>query len=115
MVEEVSSREVYERLDELQVIDIRDQIRFQQGHVPGAENLPMRELTQRLDEKEWKDEIVVVCPIGQSSIQAARLIESYEGVDEDARVASLEGGYDGWTYELESGFGEGESGEDASV
>ena len=102
MVEEVTPEEVREKLSEdVQIVDTRPPAEFKAGHIPGAINIPLQELPQRIDEVEWGDEIVCACPIGQSSIQAARLIKSYEGVDGDARVASMEGGYQEWEYELE--------------
>ena len=105
MVEEVTPEEVREKLDDggVQVVDIRQPAQFEQGHIPGAINLPLPELPRKVDEIDWADDVVVACPIGQSSIQAARLIGSYEGVDEDATVASMEGGYDAWEYNLEIG------------
>lgn len=102
MVTEVSPDEVESRLEELQVVDIRQPRNFEEGHVPGAINVPLAELPRRVEEVEWDEEIVCVCPIGQSSIQAARLIESYEGVDDDATVASMEGGYREWHGDLET-------------
>lgn len=102
MVREVTPDELAEKLDDgdVQIVDIRSPAEFDRGHVPGAINVPMGELPARIDEREWGDDVVVVCPIGQSSVQAARLIESYEAVDADS-VASMEGGYDAWEYELE--------------
>lgn len=106
MVEELTPEEVKEKLDadEIQVIDIRGERAFEQGHIPGAVNVPMSELPRAVDEVDWEEEIVCVCPIGQSSLQAAKLVESFEGVDEDARVTSMSGGYREWTYDLESGL-----------
>lgn len=106
MVDEVTTAELKEKLEAdepVQVIDIRPPAAFQQGHIPGAINIPMTELPSRVDEIDWEDDIVVACPIGQSSVQAARLIGSFEGVDDDACVRSMAGGYDAWTYELEQG------------
>lgn len=103
MVEEIPTHDVKELVDageDVQVVDIRSPTQFVDGHIPGAINIPMAELPRRVQEYEWGDEIVVACPIGQSSIQAARLIESYEGVDSDATVASMAGGYEEWDYEL---------------
>lgn len=105
MVDEISTDDVKEKLEadgDVQVVDIRPPEQFAEGHIPGAMNIPMNELPARVQEHEWGDEIVVACPIGQSSIQAARLLQSYEGVDGDAAVASMAGGYDDWEYELES-------------
>ena len=102
MVEEVTPDEVKNKLEEAQIVDIRQPPQYASGHIPNAINIPLSELPRRIGEHEWGDDIVVVCPIGQSSIQAARLIESFEDVDEDASVTSMAGGYDAWEYELET-------------
>ena len=105
MVEELTPDEVKARLDDdadTQVVDIRSPAEFERGHIPGAINIPMAELPRRVNEVEWGDDVVVACPIGQSSIQAARLIGSYEGVDDDSSVRSMAGGYDEWDYGLET-------------
>ncbi|WP_144905509.1 rhodanese-like domain-containing protein [Halobellus captivus] len=104
-VAEISPEEVKRKLDEnerVQIIDIRSPMEFATGHIPGAVNVPMHELPRRIDEIDWGDDVVVACPIGQSSIQAARLIGSYEGVSETASVKSMSGGYQAWTYDLEA-------------
>lgn len=104
MVEEVPPEEVKDQLDDedLQVVDTRPAEQYAQGHIPGAINIPFGELPQRIEDVDWSDHVVVACPIGQSSVQAARLIESYEGVEDEARIASMEGGYDQWEYDLET-------------
>ena len=105
MVEEISPEDVKARIDGgegTQIIDIRSPAEFNRGHIPGAINIPMPELPSRVDEVEWGDDVVVACPIGQSSIQAARLIGSYEGVEDDSSVRSMAGGYQAWDYDLET-------------
>jgi rhodanese-related sulfurtransferase len=102
MVDEIDAEELKKRIDKddaPQIIDIRNPENFSEGHIPGAENVPFPEITQKVDEQDWSDDVVVACPIGQSSEQAARLIESYEGFD--GKIANLEGGYRDWDYELE--------------
>ena len=103
MVEEISTDEVEEKLDDdnVQIVDIRNEHHFAAGHIPGAINIPLHRLPREIPEYDWGEEIVVACPIGQSSIQAARLIGSYEGVTADARVASMAGGYEEWSGDLE--------------
>jgi rhodanese-related sulfurtransferase len=118
MVEDITPAELHEKLsagEDVQVVDIREESAYRRGHVPGAINVPFPEFPRRIEEVEWGEEIVCACPIGQSSLQAARLLEAYEGVDADADVKNLEGGYRAYDYELaedlpESGprSGEGE-------
>jgi rhodanese-related sulfurtransferase len=119
MVEEVSPEALRERLEAdegVQVVDIRPEREYERGHVPGALNLPMDRFATGIKEIEWGEDVVVACPIGESSIQAARLLDSYEGVPETARVASLEGGYRAWEYDVETDSGvetDGNDGVDA--
>lgn len=109
MVEELSPDDVEAQLEanDVQVVDIRSPAQFERGHVPGSINVPMNELPRRVDEVDWGDQIVCVCPIGKSSVQAAKLIESYEGVEEDTVVASMAGGYREWDGDLEEGPSDG--------
>lgn len=103
MVSEVPPEKVKEKLadEDVQIVDTRQPEDYEAGHIPGAINIPLNDLPKRVEEVDWGNDVVVACPIGQSSIQGARLIESYEGVDDDADIASMEGGYAEWEYELE--------------
>jgi rhodanese-related sulfurtransferase len=99
----ISAAELQARLEDPeppQVIDIRHPTAFAGGHIPGAENVPFVELIHRIDAVSWADQIVVVCPHGESSQQAVQLIDAYAGVDGDAAVLNLTGGYAAWTGPL---------------
>lgn len=101
---EIAPEEVKELLEDdadVRIVDIRDERSFEHSHIPGSVNLPFHELTGRIDELEGEDRIVTVCPHGQASIQAAKLISSYEGTA-DARVESMEGGLE--KYGLQFGL-----------
>ncbi|WP_253736214.1 rhodanese-like domain-containing protein [Halohasta salina] len=87
--------------DEPRIVDIRSPAAFRRGHIPGSENIPFPELPQRVASLADADHIVTVCPHGESSIQAARLIASYEGTD-TARVESMHGGLTAWDGEFEA-------------
>ena len=103
MVEDITPAELHARLEadeELQVVDVRLARSFERGHIPGSENVPFPRFARAVADREWGADIVVVCPHGESSLQAARLLESYEGVPDDARVANLVGGLAAWEYEL---------------
>lgn len=101
---EVDPQEVETLLDEEQpprVVDIRSSGQFARGHIPGSLNIPFGELPTRVAEIGDADRIVTVCPHGQASVQAARLIKSYEGTA-DARVESMSGGLTEWSGPLDT-------------
>ena len=101
---ELSVEELPALLDEggVRVVDIRTRDAFARGHIPGSENIPFPELPQSVDRLDGAECVVTVCPHGKSSVQAARLVASYEGLADDARVESLAEGLDGWTGDLET-------------
>ncbi|HMB50588.1 rhodanese-like domain-containing protein [Natronoarchaeum rubrum] len=106
MVEDVTPDEIAERIeddDAPQIVDVRKPTQFRQAHIPGAENVPFPELPRKVEQIDWDDEIVVACAIGKSSQKAARMLESYEGVDDDADVYNLDGGVRAWDHDLASG------------
>jgi rhodanese-related sulfurtransferase len=113
MVEDITPDELHGKIadgEDVQVVDIRAEPAYRRGHVPGAINVPFHAFPRRIETVDWGEEIVCVCPHGESSVQAARLLEAYEGVDADADVKNLEGGYRAYDFELaedlpESGVG----------
>ncbi len=102
---EISTEDVHgllESEEDVRIVDIRPEPQFDDGHIPGSENIPFHTLPNRVGELDGADRVVTVCPLGKSSVQAARLIGSYEGVSADASVESMAGGLTKWEYELES-------------
>jgi rhodanese-related sulfurtransferase len=102
---EISPEEVAERLgtDGLRVIDIRSPAAYERSHIPGSENVPFDELPSRVAEFADADHVVTVCPHGKASVQAARLVQSFEGTT--GTVESMAGGLDAWSGPLETGDG----------
>ena len=101
---EISPSEVETMLetdDPPRIVDIRSPAAFRRGHIPSSENVPFNRLPQRVETLADADHIVTVCPHGHSSVQAARLIGSYEGTD-TARVESMRGGLTEWDGEFEA-------------
>jgi rhodanese-related sulfurtransferase len=110
---EISPEEVAQLLDadeDVRVVDIRPASQFERGHIPGSENVPFHALADEIERLDGAERVVTVCPHGQASVQAARLVASYEGVPDDARVESMAGGLEEWVGELAT---ENEGSEDA--
>jgi len=74
------------------VLDVRDprELEGELGRLPGAVNIPLQQLEQRLSELSTQErrDIVVVCRTGKRSETAARMLQE-SGVE---RVFVLEGG-----------------------
>jgi rhodanese-related sulfurtransferase len=82
-------------------VDIRSPSAFRRGHIPGSENVPFPSLVDSVEQFDDADRVVTVCPKGKSSVQAARLIASYEGFS--GRVESFEPGLTGWDGPIADG------------
>lgn len=94
----------------LTVVDIREPPAFRRGHIPDSVNVPFRQLPDRVAELAGSEHIVTVCPHGKSSVQAAKLVESYEGTA-DATVESMAGGLSEWDGDIESAVDDAEADE----
>ena len=86
------------------LVDIRSPAAFREAHIPGSLNLPLGDLAGGVEALAGAEHVVTVCPHGEASVQAARLIAAYEGFD--GTVESLAGGLDAWDGPLEAGPGE---------
>lgn len=116
---EISAEELDDLLAEgadVRVVDIRSPRAYEQGRIPDSENIPMGDLPQQVERLEGAERVVTVCPHGKASVQAARLVDSYEGFDGD--VESLAGGVEEWVadgrpWEAPGDDGEATDGSDA--
>lgn len=86
--------------DDERIVDIRSPDAYRRGHIPGSENVPFQRIPDEVASFADADRIVTVCPHGKASVQAARLVASYEGTD--ATVQSMAGGLEAWDGPLES-------------
>ena len=73
------------------LVDVRTPGEFQSGNIPGAINVPLDELRDRLAELPDAP-LIVHCQVGQRGHTAARIL-SQSGLD----VRNLDGGYRTWT------------------
>lgn len=72
------------------LIDVRERDEFASGHVPGAVNIPMSEIGDRLDEFP-SEAFDVICQSGGRSARVAQALES-RGFD----ATNVEGGTGEW-------------------
>ncbi len=56
----------------VRLIDVREPDEYAGGHIPGAENIPLGELPQRLPDPS--ERVIVVCASGGRSARAAQLL-----------------------------------------
>ncbi|MFO7957585.1 MAG: FAD-dependent oxidoreductase [Candidatus Brocadiia bacterium] len=75
------------------VLDVRSEREFQAGHIPGAVNIPLDELRDRLDEIPQDGPIAVACAVGLRAYLACRILDQ-NGFD----VANVPGGYRTWRH-----------------
>ncbi len=56
------------------LLDVRTPQEFAEGHVPGAKNIPVQELAQRIAELGAARRVVVYCRSGGRSASAAQIL-----------------------------------------
>jgi rhodanese-related sulfurtransferase len=70
------------------LLDVRDPDEFGEGHIPGAENVPLPELRERIAELPRDKQIHVYCGVGQRAYYAIRLLRQH-----GFAARNLSGGY----------------------
>lgn len=102
MAEETTAEELRDRVgdEELAILDVRDAHAYRQGHIPGAESLPLTDIDDSVVDREWPTEVVLVDYTGDVAPSAAEKI----GERIDSRVSALADGMSSWEGELEPGF-----------
>jgi rhodanese-related sulfurtransferase/rubrerythrin len=100
----MSAEEVREFLkdknvDEYNLVDVRQPIEYERGHIPGARLIPVGELSDHIQEFDSDKPTITYCGSGVRSRAAASLLEG-EGL---RNVYSMQGGMRAW----EGGVAEG--------
>ncbi|MFB6097072.1 MAG: rhodanese-like domain-containing protein [Haloferacaceae archaeon] len=87
--------------EDLAVVDVRDAHAYRQGHIPGAENVPITEMDDSFLTREWPALIVLVDYTGDTAEGAAPKIGERLA---ETEVSFLVDGMSSWDGETESGF-----------
>ena len=77
--------------DDVILLDVREDDEFKAGHIPGAEWIPLGQLSSRLSELPKDKTIVAVCRSGNRSGQATELLRQ-NGFD----AHNMQGGMNSW-------------------
>jgi len=76
--------------DATSVLDVREPLEWEHGHIDGAVHIPLMDLPQRLSDVP-QGHVVVVCKIGGRSARAVAYLQQ-QGID----AVNLEDGMVGW-------------------
>lgn len=77
---------------DVQILDVRSEEEWKQGHVPGASHIPLGHLRDHFDELSRHSRIVVHCQSGGRSAIAASLLQAAAFTD----VIDFRGGFSAW-------------------
>ena len=84
-------------LEDVYVLDVREQYEYDEKHIPGVTLLPMSEIQNRLDEVPKDKEVIVTCRTGNRSGQVTQFL-TQNGFN---NVHNMQGGIVAWE---EAGF-----------
>lgn len=78
------------------LIDVREPFEVKQGYIPGAQNIPLSQIKQRISEIPMDRTIYLYCRSGMRSKQAARILRK----NGYPKLAHLQGGISSWNGKL---------------
>jgi len=89
----MNAQAVADRLDQVQLLDVRQAGEWHAGHIEGARHIPEDELPGRVEELDRARPVVTVCRAGTRGDDAAEWLRG-EGFD----AQSLDGGLLAWKW-----------------
>jgi glyoxylase-like metal-dependent hydrolase (beta-lactamase superfamily II)/rhodanese-related sulfurtransferase len=70
-----------------QLVDCREDMEWNQGHIPGAKHIPLRQVNVRIQELDKDRPVIVYCRSGNRSLKATQVLQN-----QGFKVASMTGG-----------------------
>ena len=87
------ARRLIEDKPGLVILDVRTASEYEEGHIEGAVNIPVQELSVRFDELSIDDELLVYCRTGNRSAQAVDVLLDLGFT----KIHHMNEGITGWT------------------
>lgn len=97
-VTELDQEEFHKGLRKAQVIDVREKVDYDYGHINGARNIPITMFKQRYQGLRTDQPIYLCDANGIASYRAARILKKNGYKD----IFMLKGGYKKWTGKIKS-------------
>lgn len=91
------ARRLIEDKPGLVILDVRTASEYEEGHIEGAVNIPVQELSVRYDELSIEDELLVYCRTGNRSAQAVDILLDLGFT----KIHHMDEGITGW---IEAGY-----------
>jgi rhodanese-related sulfurtransferase len=88
---ELSPHDVAQRLETVQLVDVREPHEFEAGRIAGARHLPLARLAEEADSLDHSRPLVFYCHVGARSAMAT---EAFRAIGYDAH--NLDGGIVAW-------------------
>ncbi|WP_246584270.1 rhodanese-like domain-containing protein [Thermus brevis] len=90
-IQPAAAKQMMDTLDVF-ILDVREPAEFKDGRIPGAVNIPIRDLPKRIGEIPKGKPIIVYCGIGHRGAMALVFLRG-----QGYNVKSILGGYKAWT------------------
>lgn len=71
---DITVHQTKERLQQAQVVDVREDDEVALGRIPGARHIPLGQLGGRLAELDRQQPVIAICRSGNRSARAAELL-----------------------------------------
>ncbi len=94
----VELKELFERDEDIQLIDVREPHEYEIARIPGAKLIPLGEIVSRIDEIEKGRTTVVQCKGG---VRSAKAIGYLKDAGFEGRLINLKGGIGAWSAEVD--------------